>query len=498
MLINLSNVAAAVARPSAGRSHRSRRHALTVVSSLSLVLLGGFAQAQTTTETANAVTAAPSSTDSPERWNLYGQTTYIWQRKPSFNAAYTNLNDTPNSLLPDLERSDTWSATLFMGARAWQGGEFYLVPEMISEIPLSGLRGLGGAIQNGELEKNGVAKPSFYLSRGFLRQTWNLSGASSTVESAPMQLAANATSERLVLTAGKLSVIDIFDRNSYTGDVRSQFLNMAFLTHAAYDFAADSRGYTWGLAGEYYWGDWALRFGRFAPPTDPNQEAINLDLWHRYGDQIELEHDYQIADQAGKLRLLAYRNVEDTGNFANALAALQANPANNAANCSSFNYGSTNASAPDLCWARQRGVKMGMGVNVEQQLNANLGLFARAMVADGKTEVYSYTSADRSASAGLLWNGAAWQRAQDSAGMAWGSSWLSGSHIAYLAAGGVDGFIGDGALSYRPESVVEAFYNWGINKSMAVTADVQYISNPAYNSARGPVSIFGLRLHAQF
>ncbi len=433
-----------------------------------------------------------------EAWNAHGQFTYIWQGKQAFPAAYTNLNGTTNSLLPQRERSFTTTATAFLGLRAWQGGELYFVPELISEMPLSDLHGLGGSIQNAELEKNGKVSPTIYRSRLFLRQTLGLGGDAAPVASGPMQLAGKSDSRRLVLTAGNLSVIDIFDKNAYTGDVREQFINMNFLTHAAYDFAADARGYSWGVAAEYYHDDWALRVGRFLGPRHPNDLQLNYSIMNYYGDNFEIEHRHALFGQPAKLRLLAYRNVEMMGRFDAAVSALRADPAKNAAACANFNYGSGNAGAPDLCWARRSNAKTGVGVNLEQRINDDLGVFFRGMKSDGQTEVYAYTATDSSLSFGAILRGTRWQRAQDMLGLAYARNWLSGSHVTYLNLGGIDGFIGDGRINYKPEQTLEAYYNIKLNPSLWVTLDAQRILNPAYNSDRGPVAIYGARLHAEF
>ena len=432
-----------------------------------------------------------------ESWNAYGQFTYIWHRKESFPAAYTNFNGSPNSLLPEKERSYTTTATAFLGLRAWKGAEVYFVPEMISELPLSNLHGLGGSIQNAELEKNGARDPTFYRSRLFLRDTWGFGGESTPVESGPMQLGGSADSRRFVLTAGNLSAIDIFDKNAYAGDVRQQFLNMNFLTDAAYDFAADARGYSWGLAGEYYRDEWALRFGRFLGPKDPNQLQLDTRIMKYYGDQIEIEHKHDLYGQPGKVRLLAFRNVENMGRWDDAISALQSDPNKNATTCTTFNYGSANASAPDLCWARKRNVKMGFGVNVEQAIAEDVGVFFRVMKADGKTEVYSYTATDSSISLGTLVKGNRWGRAQDTVGVGYAENRLSSSHVAYLGMGGIDGFIGDGRINYRPEKTAELFYSANLNKYFWFTLDFQRIADPAYNADRGPVTIYGMRVHAE-
>ena len=433
-----------------------------------------------------------------ERWNAFGQATYIWQHKDAFPAAYTNLNGTPNSLLPEKEHSFTTTVTGYFGWRAWRGGEVYAAPEIISELPLSGLRGLAGSIQNGELEKNGMITPTLYLSRLFLRQTWGLGGESSRVESGPMQLAGSVDSRRFVLTAGNLSVIDMFDRIAYAGDVRQQFLNMNFLTYAAYDFAADARGYSWGIAGEYYRDDWVFRAGRFLGPLNPNQLHLDRQIMNHYGDQFELEHQHELAGKPGKLRLLAYRNVEHMGSFDDAVSILAADPTKNATTCTGFNYNSANTGAPDLCWARKRNTKIGLGVAAEQQISDNAGVFFRGMKSDGKTEVFSYTATDSSVSVGTIVGGGAWGRARDSVGLGYAQNWISAAHVRYLNLGGIDGFIGDGRISYKPERLVEAYYNINLTKRFWLTLDWQRVENPAYNSDRGPVTMVGARLHAEF
>jgi high affinity Mn2+ porin len=433
-----------------------------------------------------------------ERWNAHGQFTLIWHQKESFPAAYTNLNGSPSSLLPDREDSHTVTATAFLGLRLWKGGEIYFVPEVISELPLSGLHGLGGSIQNGELEKNGTVRPTLYRSRLFLRQTWDFGGVSIPVESGPMQLAGSVDSRRFVLTVGNLSILDVFDKNAYAGDVRQQFLNMNFLTYAAFDFAADARGYTWGLAGEFYYDQWAFRFGRFIGPKDPNQLPLDPHILQYYGDQLEIEHKHDLYGQPGKVRVLAFRNVEHMGRWDDAINAFKSNPNENATTCTTFNYGSLNASAPDLCWARKRNVKTGVGVSLEQAIGEDVGVFFRGMRADGETEVYAYTSTDSAISLGTLIQGNRWGRARDTVGIGYAENWLSSMHVAYLSMGGIDGFIGDGRINYRPEKAFEWFYRINLNRYLWLTPDFQHIVNPAYNGDRGPVTIYGVRVHAEF
>jgi high affinity Mn2+ porin len=435
-----------------------------------------------------------------ESWNAYGQFTYISSWKLPFSAPYTNANGSINSLVPGAERSFTESFTLFFGARLWRGAEAYLVPEAIGERPLSQLRGIGGAIQNFELQKTGSETPQLYRSRTYLRQTIGFGGEHVVKTSDPMQLGTVVDSRRLVVTAGNFTILDVFDRNSITGDPRQTFLNMAFMTHASWDFPSDARGYSWGGTGEFYWDDWALRLGRITPPQNPNQLQTDFRIWEFYGDEVELEHDHTLFGKSGAVRILGYRNRVDSGNFNDAIAAFEADPIkNNAANCgTNFNYGSGNAMAPDLCFVRKPTVKVGIGFNVEQHITDDIGVFSRGMYSDGQSEVDAYNPADRSLSFGGVAKGSAWHRPFDVTGVAFGMSWISHAHAQYLAMGGIDAFIGDGYLHQAAEGIVDAFYSVNLFKAIWLSADYQFLWNPGYNADRGPVHILGGRIHAEF
>ncbi len=437
-----------------------------------------------------------------EDWNAYGQATWIETFKLPFHAAYTNAGGSSNSLGTDFETSFTGTATLYSGFRLWSGAEFYFAPEMVTEKPLSSLHGLGGVIQNFELQKGGTPTPVFYIGRLYLQQTFAFGGATDAVVSNPLALGKPALDRRrLVLTIGRFSVLDFFDKNSYAGDLRRQLFDMAFMTYAPFDFAADTRGYTYAAIAELYWDDWTLRFGRAAPPTQPNGSELDLHFWRYYGDQIELEHHHVVAGQPGAVRVLAFRNHEYMGRFEDATLAFEADPTKSAAGCDPaglFHYGSTNPNAPDLCWARKPNDKLGIGVNAEQAITSDLGLFLRAMISDGDTEVYSFTPTDRSVSLGMLAGGKPWCRPNDYAGLGFGAGGISDAHATYLKLGGVDGFIGDGKLNPGTETVTEAFYGANLSSSIWLSADYQFIVHPAFNVDRGPVHIFNARFHAEF
>lgn len=439
-----------------------------------------------------------------ENWNVYGQLTWIEQWHPAFAAKYTNLNGSPNSLLPQAAWADTGTATLYFGARLWKGAEGYFVPEVIAEEPFSNLKGLAGAIQDFELQKGGSAVPEIYRSQAFVKQTIELGGDPVLFESNPLQIGTTYRSRRLDFAVGNFTILDFFDKTPFGLDPRQGLFSLAYLTYPAWDFASDARGYSWGAVAELWWDDWSLRLARVTPPQEPNALPVDFRFWLYYGDALELEHDHRIFGLAGKVRLLGYHNHVDAGRFADAIAAFQANPQENAANCKNapalggYNYGSTNASAPDLCWARQPNDKWGLGLYLEQYVARDIGLFFRGMWTDGQTEVDAYTSADRSLSFGALAKGTLWKRPFDVTGLAGNLSFLSAAHIAYLAMGGVDGFIGDGALNYAPEATLDVFYSVNLFKAIWLSVDYQHIANPAMNADRGPVEVFGGRFHVEF
>ncbi|HET7765606.1 MAG TPA: carbohydrate porin [Burkholderiales bacterium] len=411
-----------------------------------------------------------------EAYGAKFQATYVWQRKYPFGAAYTGTN----SLIPQAEKSYSFTATAALGARTWKGGEVYFDPEVAQGVPLSHLTGLGG-FTNGEIARTSGPNPTFYVARAFLRQTWGLGGDPEAVESDANQLAGSVDRRRLVLTAGKLSLQDLFDDNAYNHDPRTQFLNWSLMTYGAWDYAADARGYSWGAALEYFDGGWALRAARFMMPKQSNGLALNPRIFYSFGDQVELEHAHTLGSQAGKLRLLAYRNQADMGGYRDSLADAAA-------------AGAT----PDLATSRKKRVKYGFGISLEQSVSSSVGVFARASWNNGEAEEFAFTEIDRSVSAGFLIKGTAWSRESDSLGVALVRDGVSGPHRDYLAAGGLGFFIGDGRLSYRTENIFEAFYSLGVVKEVWVSADFQRIFDPAYNSDRGPVSVASARFHYGF
>lgn len=412
-----------------------------------------------------------------EDWNAKFQATYVGQSKRPLAASYSG----PNSLSAEREESYTFTATAALGFRPWSGGELYFNPEVSIGVPLSNLTGLGG-FTNGEIVRTTGPTPDFYLARLFLRQTWGFGGRTEAVESAANQLAGTVDKRRLVFTAGNLSVLDIFDNTAYSHDPRTQFMNWALMTYGAYDYAADARGYSWGVALEYDRDDWAIRAGRFIQPTVPNELRLDPKIFEHYGDQIEIERAYTIGAQPGRLRVLAFRSRARMSRFRDAL-----------------DLAAQTGTTPDINAVRTgEQVKSGYGLNLEQAITPDVGVFGHAMWADGQTEEYAFTEIDRSLSGGVMIKGHAWGRGQDTLGIAFAGHGLSEAHRDYLAAGGLGFFIGDGRLNYRPESIVETFYSLNVVTRAWITLDVQSIWNPAYNADRGPVTVGSIRLHTEF
>lgn len=416
--------------------------------------------------------------------NVHGQTTYINQRYNNFTSSYSGLN----SLSSNKSMSYTWSGTLFFGARIAPDTDIYFNPEVVSGVAFSGLTGMGG-FSNGEATKASGAQAKFYSARAFIRQTINQEGEKVLLEDDANQITQTVSSNRVVLTGGQFSTLDIFDDSRYAKDPRVQFMNWGNMTYLAYDYTADARGYGWGLAGEWYADNWVFRASRMTAPKTPNALNIDWQIFNNYGDQVEVERQHNIADLPGKVSVLAYRNRMVLARFSDATNYVIQN---NAQGTQAINNVRTNTQ-----------IKTGIGIHGEQALTKDLGIYGRAFTSDGHTETMAFTEADNSLSIGMGMNGERWGRSDDSIGISMMQSGLSSYRRNYLQAGGVSYFIGDYAsktqtISYSPERIAELYYNVNLVKNVLFGINYQHVSNPAYNSARGPVQIYSFRAHAEF
>ena len=425
---------------------------------------------------------AEASYENIEDTTAHYQLTYNWQTHPAFQAAYTG----PNSILPIHENMYTFTATAFLGFRPWQDGEIYLTPEISQGVPFStNLIGLGG-FTNGEITRAAGPNPTLYRQKLFLRQTWNNGGGTEQVESGQNQLAGLRDKNRIVLTVGNFSILDVFDPNTYAKDPRTQFMNWGNWTYAAYDYAADARGFGWGFTTEWYQDDWVLRYGRMTGPRDPNGLPIDYAIGKHYGDQLEVEHAHTLYGRPGAVRVMGWRNRAVVASFNDALAWLNAHPGQ--------------YTGPDALIAARNTekIKYGVGVNIEQEISDSTGFFMRVMKADGRTETYAFTEADGSFSSGFLIKGDGWERNGDTVGLSLMRNTISEERRRFLEAGGISFFIGDGKLRYRPEDIFEGFYSLSIGKDFWLTADYQRIVNPAFNADRGPIDVYAIRLHLEY
>jgi len=409
----------------------------------------------------------------PTEWTVHTQATTISQGHFAFHSPYTG----PNSLSPDSEARTSFTSTEFIGRKLWTGGSVYFNPEIIAGQGLSRTHGIAG-FPNGEIYR--VDDPSFKLvmSRLYFQQIWGLSADTEHFDSGQNQLADDVAKKRVTFVMGKFSLTDFFDHNAYAADPRNQFLNWALFANGAWDYAADTRGYTYGVYGEYNQPAWAVRSASVMEPRQPNQETMETRVGRARGDEVEAEWRYARGAHPGKLRFLSYWNQSDAGLYTD---ALRLSPTN-----------------PDVTQTRAYRTKYGCGLNLQQALTPELGFFSRAGWNNGTTETWAFTEIDRTISAGLSLAGTQWGRPADHVGLAVAINGLSAEHRQYLGAGGLGFIIGDGALNYAPEQIVETYYAFHFWRYWTLTTDVQGVKNPAYNADRGPVLLLAERVHLEF
>lgn len=419
--------------------------------------------------------AQAQDTGDPQTAAVHGQATMVVQGVGGFTDPYRSTN----SLTPKQVR-ETIDVTLYVGVRPWAGGELWVNPEIDQGFGLSNTLGVAG-FPSAEAYKVGKDEPYLRLQRLFFRQTIALGGEKSAVAPAMNVLGGTQTANRLVLTAGKFGVGDVFDTNRYAHDPRGDFLNWSAVDAGSFDYAADAWGYTTGVAAEWYQGAWTWRAGLFNLSKIPNGEVLERDF-RQYQVDVEVEHRHVLGGQPGAIRVTAFRNRGQFGRFDDALAlgAAQGQPA-------------------DTALVRRRTSRMGADVNIEQAVTSTLGLFARAGFADGSIEPYDFTDIDRTAQLGASLNGAGWGRANDRIGLVGIVNGISRAHQRYLDAGGQGVLVGDGKLPHPgSEAIAEAYYDWQPRKGFDVTLDYQFIANPGYNRDRGPANVFAIRFHGGF
>jgi high affinity Mn2+ porin len=421
--------------------------------------------------------AQPSDAPASENWNLYYQATSIGQNHGTFNSPYTG----PLSLQDYREDDVSLTTTLFFDARLAKNLQFVFDPEIAGGRGFSGVDGLANP-SNGELPRVATATPKPYIARLYLTYDFGFGSETEHVESDDNQLAGDRPMVRYTITAGRFSLTDFFDNNAYTHDPRSQFMAWAVMYNGAWDYPADTRGYTWGWVHELHTRNWSFRYASAAEPTVANGGRFDRRLFVDRGDVLEGERRYSLGKHPGTIRLLQYFNHTHSGSYAAAIK-----------------LGEETGTTPNIDAVKQYGtLKYGMGLNLEQEITHDTGFFMRLGWNDGKTQDFAFTAIDRLASGGISVKGTKWKRKDDVAATSFTASGASGVHALYLARGGLDFLIGDGRLNYAPEYVWESYYSAKLFRGFFATLDVQHDTNLAFNHDRGPVWIESLRLHTEF
>ncbi len=413
-----------------------------------------------------------------DRFWVSFQANFIRQQHPAFDAGYSG----PNSFLPGREHATSRVETLYTG--------FQITPrlEILADVESAGGAGISSALgiagfTNVDVVRNPTLSEDPYVARVMLHYTIPLSQETTEATRNPLSLASTVPVRRLELRAGKMSTVDFFDLNSVGSDSHLQFMNWAIVNNGAYDYAADTRGYTYGFVGEYYDKFWAARFGEMLMPTIANGIKLDWDLARARGENFEFEyHPGLLSKRSSVIRALSFVNHANMGSYAQAING----------------YQSGKNAVPDITLYRKQGrVKYGFGLNAEQELTSLWRAFFRLGWNNGATESFAYTEIDQTAEMGTDYRGTKWRRAQDKVGAAFVANGLSADHRRYLALGGLGFILGDGALNYGFEKIFEAYYTAHVWRGISVALDYQHVNNPGYNLDRGPVSVMSFRVHVE-
>jgi len=414
-----------------------------------------------------------------DRLWLSGQANWISQWHPAFHSPYQGVN----SLSPQAQDATSRVLTLYTGLRLTTS------TELLCDVQETGGHGIGEALgvagfTNLDVVRNPTLSKAPYIARLIFHQIIPLGHSHSPATPTPYSLFSTLPERRLELRFGKLSLADFFDVNSYGSDQNFQFMNWTVDNNGAYDYAADTRGFTFAAMLEYHDRRWAVRFAEALMPKVANGIHLDADMSRARSENIEFElHGKVLRKQEGILRLLTFVNHANMGSYQVAID----------------NFLAGNTPKPDItAHALQTTVKYGFGVNFEQPLNDWMGVFGRWGWNEGQHESYAYTEVDQTVLIGAGGNGAKWHRRYDRAGVSFVSNGISHDHQEYLALGGAGFLLGDGRLNYGRENIFETYYTAHLWRGFYPSFGVQHINNPGYNRDRGPVVVPTLRLHLEF
>jgi len=413
------------------------------------------------------------------RYWISGQDNIIFQYKPSFHAKYSGAN----SLRPEAQNATSNVSTLYLGYQLRKTTEVFFDLEEASGGGLSDALGLAGYVDL-DVVRNPLLSKAPYMARAMVRQVIPLSKESVETERGPFALATEVSLRRLEIRAGKFGIADFFDNNAAGSDSHLQFMNWTIDNNGAYDYAADTRGYTFGVMTTYYDRNWSVQFAEGLMPKVANGPVLVWNLHQAHAENIELQlHPKLFGSRTTTVRLLNFVNHANMGVYRDAI--------------SNFLAGRTPTPEIDAHpWCTT--IKYGFGVNLEKLFAHNFRGFARWGWNEGQHESYVYTETDQTWAFGADLAGDGWHRRFDRVGAAFVSNGISADHQRYLQLGGLGFILGDGGLNYGRENIFEGYYNAHVWRGLFISPNLQHINNPGYNRDRGPVLVGSMRFHLEF
>ena len=420
----------------------------------------------------------------PERlyW-ISGQANIIYQGRLPFHELYEG----PNSFRNSAEYKTSLLGTLYTAIRPTHSIRYN--NDLILDLESSGGRGLSEALglagfTNLDVVRNPNLGPTPYLARYQIHQVIGFTRQTTEQEPGPFALAPSVPVRRVEFRAGKMTLPDFFDVNGPGSDSHLQFMNWTVDNNGAWDYAADTRGYTVGGMAEYDDKIWSLRYGLFAMPSVANGTDMDWAFSRARGHNGEFELRYSLVPKRkGTQRVLFYANRAHMGSYREAVNAFLAGK----------------DKTPNIVLHEHFGaLKYGFGYNTEQEVTENLRVFGRFGWNEGQHESFAYTEVDQTFEAGADYTGTRWRRPVDKIGLAVVSNAIKRDHQEYLKLGGLGFLLGDGNLNYGRENIVESYYNWHAWRGLFYALDVQHISNPGYNRDRGPAWVGSVRAHVDF
>lgn len=442
---------------------------------------GGSPKSSDTPPDSPRVTMFPHPEEA--RYWVSGQANIIFQGRLPFHSPYQG----PNSFHSSAEYKTSMIGTLYTALRRNHSVRYNT--DLIFDIESAGGRGLSQALglagfTNLDVVRNPNLGATPYIARYEIHQIFGLTNKTTHQETNMFALASTIPERRIEFRIGKMTLPDFFDVNSAGSDSHLQFMNWTVDNNGAWDYAADTRGYTVGGMAEYDDRAWSVRYGLFAMPVVAN--GLDLD-WafsraHAHNGEFELRKSW-IPQRKGMSRILFYANRAHMGVYREAVRA----------------YLARIDPTPTITTHEHFGaLKYGFGYNTEQELSANLRGFGRFGWNEGQHESFAYTEVDQTVEAGADYAGVRWHRPQDKVAIAVVSNAIKRDHQNYLRLGGLGFLLGDGKLNYARENIIESYYTWHAWKGLFYSLDVQHINNPGYNRDRGPVWVGSVRAHVDF